>query len=141
MKKLHLCLLVTVIIFCLTSPCLASETEGKSPDINDSAKLNDIVMTLLMPELVSAVNTFYSQYLSQNPTIMTYYGCHITDIKEKYTIAVEVLPFIGAHNPVGKDRITLHFNMSGIATVEKYEHLESYELPPHKQSIIIKPLP
>ena len=141
MKKIQLYLLVTTLIFCFASPCLASETEGKSQVLNDSTRFYDIVMTLLMPELVNSVNSFYSQYLSQNPTIMTYFGCHITDIQEKYTIAVEVTPFVGAHIPVGKDRITLHFDTSGVIEVKKYEHLESYELPPHKQSLIIKPLP
>jgi hypothetical protein len=93
-----------------------------------------------MPELSNSVNAFYSQYLSENPIIASYYGCYITDIQDKYAITVEVLPYVGAHDPVGRDRITLHIDSRGVL-VEKYEHLENYELPPHKQSIIIKPLP
>jgi len=115
-------------------------------------RLNDMVITLLMPELIGTVNAFYSQYLTQNPTLMPYFGCHITDIKgdelihegiqnSEYVITVEVLPYVGAYNPVGKDRITLHFDASGTVTVEKHEHLESYELPYHMWPIIIKPLP
>ena len=59
----------------------------------------------------------------------------------EYIVTVEVLPYVGAHNSVGKDRITIHVYPWGTATVEKHEHLESYDLPPHQKYKIIKPLP
>ena len=152
MKKILPRLFLSILLICLSSPCLASDTKVTPLDIDDSTRLNDIVITLLMPELVNTVNAFYSQYLSENPTIAPYFGCHITDIKgdelihegiqnSEYTVTVEVLPYVGAHSPVGKDRITLHFDAGGAVTVIKHEHLESYELPPHLQNMIIKPLP
>ena len=152
MKKILACLLAVLLTFSLSNRCFASETEVKPLDISDSARLSDMVITLLMPELVNTVNTYYSQYLSQNPTIAPYFGCRITDVKggelihegiqnSEYTVTVEVLPYVGAHSPVGKDRITLYFDADGIVTVIKQEHLENYELPPHLRYKIIKPLP
>jgi len=152
MKKISRFLLIVILAFTFSSPCLAMEAKEKPLDINDSIRLSDMVITLLMPELINTVNAFYSQYLSENPTVIPYFGCHITDIKggelihegiqnSEYTVTVEVLPYVGAHNPVGKDRITVHIYPWGTVTVEKLEHLESYELPPHQQYKIIKPLP
>ena len=152
MKKTIHFLLVVILILNISNSCLALETEIKPLDINDSMRLNDMVITLLMPELVNTVNAFYSQYLTRNPTIVPYFECHITNIKgselihegiqnSEYTVTVEVLPYIGAHTPVGKDRISVHFFAEGIVKVEKYEHLESYGLPPHLRYSIIKPLP
>ena len=152
MKKMLQFMLAVILAINISSPCMATETEEKPLDITDSMRLSDMVITLLMPELINTVNAFYSQYLSENPTIMSYFGCHITDIKgselihegiqnSDYTVTVEVLPYVGAHNPVGKDRITVHIYPWGTVTVKKHEHLESYELPPHQQYKIIKPLP
>ena len=152
MQKILRFLLVVILAFTYSSPCLAMEAEEKPLDINDSTRLSDMVITLLMPELINTVNAFYSRYLSENPTVMPYSGSHITDIKggelihegiqnSEYIVIVEVLPYVGAHNSVGKDRITIHVYPWGTATVEKHEHLESYELPPHQQYKIIKPLP
>ena len=152
MNKIPRFLLVVILAFSISNPCLALETEEKPLDINDNMRLNDMVITLLMPEIINTVNTFYSQYLSENPTVMPYFGCHITGIRggelihegiqnSEYRVTVDVLPYVGAHNPVGKDRITIHVYPWGTATVEKHEHLESFELPIHQQYKIIKPLP
>jgi len=54
-------------------------------------------------------------------------------------IIVEVEPYIGPHLSVGKDRITLKVTNQGIVSVEKFMHIESYELPANHQDIIIKP--
>ena len=119
--------------------------------LDDSVRLNDIVITLLMPQITSAVESFYAPYLTIKPTVVPYYGSKIIQIQggesihedinnSHYTVTVEVLPYVGAHLSVGKDRITLNIQSDNV-TIKNYEHINSYPIPPHYQSIIKKSLP
>ena len=104
-----------------------------------------------MPSIKDAVDRFYEPYLTIEPTVVPYNGAEITQIHggerilegindSQYTVVVDVLPYIGPHISIGKDRITLAVRPDGI-TVEKFEHLESYDLPSNYRSLIKKPLP
>ena len=53
---------------------------------------------------------------------------------------MEVQPYVGPHLSVGRDRITLKIDLDKVK-VEKFEHIESFELPPNYQNIIKKKLP
>jgi hypothetical protein len=117
------------IITCLLQsvPALA----GKSSDIET------ILLKILTPQMQEAVSEYYSPYLTHPPTV-AYYEARICEVKNN-KVCVELLPYVGAHNPVGRDRITFDIAGSGAVTVNEYLHLESYTLPPHQQSL--KPLP
>ncbi len=118
---------------------------------DDPVRLSDIVVTLLMPAVREAVSSFYEPYLTLSPTVVPYYGSQIVEIRggerfregignSHYTITVEVLPYVGPHLSVGKDRLTLRIRPDGV-TVERFEHLKSHPLTPNYQSLIKKPLP
>ncbi|MDD3346703.1 DUF3888 domain-containing protein [Oscillibacter sp.] len=119
--------------------------------LEDPVRLNDMVITLLMPPIEDAVNRFYEPYLTIEPTVVPYYGSKIVSIQggeqihagisnSHYTVTVEVFLYVGPHLSVGKDRITLDVQVAGV-TVKNYEHLESYPLTPSYQSLMKKPLP
>jgi len=119
--------------------------------LDDSVRLNDMVITLLMPSINNAVDSFYEPYLTIEPTVVPYYGTKIANIQggeqihkgiynSHYTAIVDVFPYIGPHISVGKDRIELSIQLDGV-TIKNYEHLENHELPPHLQDLIKKPLP
>ncbi len=150
--KVKKALLFAFLILTLTSfsfPSNAIEVDGLKTD--DFLRLNDMVLTLLMPHISDEVDKFYEPYLTIEPTVATYYASEIVHIKggehihegiynSHYTITVVVFPYVGSHLSVGKDRITFSFNPSGLV-LEEYEHSESYTLPPNYQSSIKKPLP
>ena len=119
---------------------------------DDPVRLNDIVITLLMSPIKDAVNNFYKPYLTIDPTVAPYYGCEIVKIQggeriregisnSHYTITVDVLPYVGPHLSVGKDRITVEIRPNGTIKVIDYQHLQSHSLTPNYQSLIKNPLP
>ncbi|HWS43331.1 MAG TPA: DUF3888 domain-containing protein [Pseudoflavonifractor sp.] len=148
-KKALLTLLLSLVGITQLLIYSAKATAGIALD--DPVRLNDMVKTLLMPSIQEAADDFYEPYLTIEPTVATYYATEITEIQggeqiregiynSHYTVVVEIFPYVGPHISVGKGRITLKFQPDGVS-VENYEHLESYELPPHLQSLLKKPLP
>ncbi len=142
MKKLFITAIMTVTLM----SGLAQHYPADALDLSDPERLGTIVLTLLMPEIRCAVDEFYEPYLTVRPTVVAYYGSKIVGIdggrdSAHYTVTVEVLPYIGPHLSVGRDRLTLYISPSGIVTVKNFEHLESGRLPRHYQASIKKPLP
>ena len=140
-KKILLVLLLSSILMIQPLFCSAKAMGNTIQD--DTAELDNLVLTLLMPSIREAVNSFYEPYLTIEPTVATYYASKIIEIQgegSNYTVTVEVFPYVGPHISVGKDRITLNIKQDSVS-VENYEHLESHELPQHLQSLLKKPLP
>ena len=127
----------------------AQAADALAPD--DPVRLNDMVITLLMPAVTKAAEHFYEPYLTIAPTVVPYYSSQIIQIRggehihegvynSHYTVVLEVFPYIGPHNAVGRDRITLEVQPDGVAVTD-YKHCESYPLPPNDQPLLKKPLP
>ncbi|MBS4192054.1 DUF3888 domain-containing protein [Bacillus sp. FJAT-49705] len=106
--------------------------------------IQDILMLFLGEPIEKAVNEYYSKLLTINPLVYPY---QIDVIKVErlggfrtfhFKITLEVTPVVGAHNSVGKDRITFEIAPTIPSQVKlmKYEHLETHELPPNWQEII-----
>ncbi|NLG37750.1 MAG: DUF3888 domain-containing protein [Clostridiales bacterium] len=53
-----------------------------------------------------------------------------------FTVTLQISPYTGPHISVGLDNITVAINGSGNVSIEKYEHIESFNLPPHYEHII-----
>ncbi|HWS42911.1 MAG TPA: DUF3888 domain-containing protein [Pseudoflavonifractor sp.] len=133
-----------LIAFLLTAlSFLCSGRAAGAAAMGTDAQLDDLVITLLMPSISEAAGSFYEPYLTIRPTVAPYYESKITEIRgggSHYAVTVEVLPYVGPHISVGKDRITLDVRQYAVS-VEHYEHLESHVLPQHLQSLLKKPLP
>ncbi|WHY77244.1 DUF3888 domain-containing protein [Neobacillus sp. WH10] len=106
--------------------------------------INDILMILLGPEIEKAVNNYYYAYLTHSPSVYPY-QVEIVNVERiggfrrfHFLITLETTPVVGAHNPVGKDRLTFEIapTIPGQVKLKNFEHLESYELPPHLQNLI-----
>jgi len=147
-KKLWVTILLTMILILLPGPAKAAE--GGITD--DPARLKDMILVLLTPALNKAAENFYEPYLTISPTVAPYFGTELVAMGDEersserlynpyFSVTVEVFPYVGPHLSVGKDRITLGIRPTGSVEVEKYEHLESHELPSNYASIIKKPLP
>jgi hypothetical protein len=106
--------------------------------------VNDILMILLGPEIEKAVNHYYSAYLTHSPSVYPY-QVEVVNVKRigefrrfHFLITLETTPVVGAHNPVGLDRLTFEIapTVPGQVKLKNFEHLESYEIPPHLQNLI-----
>lgn len=104
-----------------------------------------LFITMLYPYINEAVADYYSEYMTSSPHAAPY-DYRFTSIEKQYgltysyIIQVEVHPYVGPHLTVGKDKMTFKIKLNGVQ-LEKFEHLESYELPPHYQEILKKNLP
>jgi hypothetical protein len=103
---------------------------------------DELILSLLNPCITSAINKYYRQYFNSELEVYNYEN-EILDITSSnyLTVRIGVFPQIGAHNPVGYDRLTYTVDANGTVTLQNYEHLASYEIPPHLKDSITKPLP
>ena len=129
---------LSAIVICCLLWCYPVNANEEIEHDNLS-NLNDIVLKLLVPQIQTTVDDFYSPYLTTSP-IVVYYMAKIVEIKNN-ELSIEVFPYVGAHNSVGKDRITFDISNAGQVTLKSFIHIKSYALPPHLQSRIKKPLP
>jgi hypothetical protein len=100
----------------------------------------DIFMTMLLPYIHQAVDAYYEKYTGYSPAIDP---CQpdILFIERPngyrtflIIIKLEVMPYLGAHNSIGVDHITIKVS-AGEIKVEKFEHIKSYPIPPWLQPL------
>ena len=99
----------------------------------------DVISALVFSKIEEAVHNYYGQYFKNIPRTAPYFVDMLSVTGEKsapyyvnftsYKVKVQVSPYLGPHNPVGTDQITLTIGMSGEVRVERFEHIKSYELP------------
>ncbi len=102
----------------------------------------NLFVILIYPNVEKAIDEYYSDYFTYTPTSdpWHYKFLNLKKLPESnfsYIIKLEVMPYVGPHLTVGVDHITLKVDFNG-TNVEKHEHIESHELPPHYQGIIKK---
>lgn len=127
--------LCAAILCLLSQPLTAAAAEPAPP-----SALEEMTFRLLMQPIQNVVAGFYAPYLTITPTVAYYYGTRIIEIKDN-TLVIEVTPYVGPHLGLGKDEISFTISNTGLVIVSGFRHLESYELPPHYQSSVKKPLP
>ena len=124
---------------------IASINNGIFNRVQQEQIYRDLSITMLYPHVEKAIDNYYSDYMTylphEDPYSYEFVKIDKTPGKNyDYTIVIEVLPYVGPHLSVGKDQITFKIDLDGVK-FEKFEHLESYELPPYYQNIIKKKLP
>ncbi len=98
----------------------------------------DVFMTMLLPYIQEAVRNYYEENTAYSPNVAPYEP-EILSIERpegyrtfQFVIKLEVAPYLGAHNPIGVDHITVRVS-PGEVNVEKFEHIKSYPVPPWLQ--------
>ena len=118
----------------------------KAPQHSREELNQDIFMTLLLPSIQNTVDNYYKEYLTVSPIIAPYDVTILSADRVggyrrfEFLLKLELHPYLGPHLSVGMDYITLRVSLSDIKA-EKFEHIKSYELPPHYQDSIKKKLP
>lgn len=121
----------------------AESSYYQPPEESKEELVMDLFFSLLLPDIQEAVSHYYSDYLTTSPLVYPY---QINILKMERTngyrgfiflVTVEITPVVGAHNPVGKDQLTFLIT-PGEVKLKKFQHIETYELPPNWQDIIKK---
>lgn len=96
----------------------------------------DVFMTLLLPHIRESVTNYYEINAGYSPMVDPWQP-KILSIERpegyrtfSFIIKLKVLPYLGAHNSIGVDHITVSVS-SGKIKIEKFEHIESYPIPPN----------
>ena len=142
MKKLSLflfilCLCFSTLIFA-TSPPL--DAKGGIP--YPYTPLEGSVEELYKDMLVTTIEPYISSEIEKQYGLPLLYGLYdvaFLEIKREayrgfsFLLKVQVEPFVGAHNTIGIDKITLSISPYG-TKVEDFKHIKSFSLPPHLQN-------
>ena len=102
-----------------------------------------LIFTLFRPELQKASDDFYSEYLSDNPSVANDSGKIISFKKtgDGYSIKFGISPYLGAHNTVGYDEVEYVLNNSGTITLLNFSHKKNKNIPPRLGVTVKKPIP
>lgn len=135
-------IILSFLILCLMTsiPSNAEQNYYKPAEKSEEELMMDLFLSVISPEIESAVASYYADLLTEVPIVYTY------DIKIlnmyrvgqyrsfQFLVTLEVTPVVGPHISVGKDLLT--FDISpGNVSLKKFKHLESYALPPNWQHI------
>ena len=98
----------------------------------------DVFMTMLLPYIQEAVNNYYEKNTGYSPGVDPWQP-DILSIERPngyrtflFIIKLEVAPYLGAHNSIGVDHITIKVS-SGEVKVLEYKHIKDYPIPPWLQ--------
>jgi hypothetical protein len=93
----------------------------------------DILVTFLEPYITKEVEKYYGA-----PLLYDLFDIEFLKIQRpsyrsfSFLIKLQIKPFVGAHNTIGIDNITIR--VSPMETkVEEFEHIKSFPIPPYLQ--------
>ncbi|WP_028401371.1 DUF3888 domain-containing protein [Ectobacillus panaciterrae] len=114
MKRLLIALSMVLFFVCSTVQAEIQDTKERL--------IHDTLITTLTPHIANAVAGHYGEL-----TQFDLFDAEFLDIKRQteggysFTVKVQILPFEGAHNTIGKDTITMDVNTGNVRVI-KYEH-------------------
>ncbi|GIN39423.1 MULTISPECIES: DUF3888 domain-containing protein [Heyndrickxia] len=145
MNKYIIPLLIALsFVFPWDDSCYAQINHSYPSEDSKELMIKDILMLLLGKEIEKVVSDYYSDYLTESPMVYPY-QVDIVNVERvdgfrsfHFLITLETTPVVGPHISVGKDRITFEIapTIPGDVKLNKFEHLETHDLPPHWQHII-----
>lgn len=100
----------------------------------------DVFMTMLLPYIQEAVNDYYEKNTGYFPSVDPWQPDVLSIERPNgyrtflFIIKLEVMPYLGAHNSIDVDHITLRVSYREVK-VEKFEHIKSYPIPPWLQPL------
>ncbi len=109
----------------------AEPTEGSLEEI-----YQDVFMLLLLPSIEEVVQDYYMATVGHSPNVDPW-DAKIIFLERPngyrtfgFRIKLEVAPYLGAHNAIGVDHITMEVSLGEIKVVA-HLHIKSYTIPPH----------
>ncbi|AJS61369.1 hypothetical protein UB51_02895 [Paenibacillus sp. IHBB 10380] len=147
MKKIIIADFLTVALSLLSPMQSNAETSYHTPhEDSEELRLQDMLMNFLNPYMNDAVRDYYQRLLLEPPLVYPYF-VDVVDSKRIngfrgfiLSITLDVTPVVGSHISVGEDRLTFEISAGPEVKLVNYTHLKTYELPPHWQDIVKKPV-
>lgn len=93
-----------------------------------------LVLSMLTPSIKTQIEDYYRDKLIYPPTFAPYLGGNVLEFKyfeSHIDVVVTVIPYVGPHIAVGKDKIKFQIDNTGQISVKSYEHITDYKLPPN----------
>lgn len=90
----------------------------------------DVFITLLLPYMQEEVSNYYGKVKGEYPVVDPYFVNVLSVVRPsgyrtyRFIIKLEVLPYIGSHNAVGRDNITIMVGYREVKVI-KYEHIQN----------------
>jgi len=115
--------------------------QPKPKQDSNELQVQDMLLLFLLPHIRDAIDRYYARSLKELPLVYPYFVDIVRTNRLNgfrgfiLSITLDVVPVVGPHIPVGKDRITFEVSAGPAVKETQYIHLESYELPPHWQDI------
>lgn len=155
MKKTAFTIFSAFLVLCMvrSPPCLISATSGSKQAFSGNGSddaYQQTIIELLMPQIDQAVEHYYKQYFYNLPGVAPYLGGKVLSIEHHesqpnisyfYEVVVQVMPYFGPHNAVGIDNLTFRVFAGGKVRLERFEHIESFEIPQRYRDEIISSWP
>jgi len=94
----------------------------------------DIIASLIEPSINKEIEKYYGKQYLYDLWDIRFLKINRTDGYRSFafTITVEVQPFIGAHNTVGIDEMTIRIG-GDHPIVENFKHIKSFPIPKYLQ--------
>ena len=94
----------------------------------------DIIAILIEPYIDKEIEKYYGKQYMYDLWDMKFLKINRIDGYRSFafTITVKVRPFIGAHNTIGIDEMTIRIGAEH-PTVENFKHIQSFEIPKNLQ--------
>ncbi len=132
-KKFIISLTFIFGLLLLTSSNLSiANAISPTPQVNKEVKLyKDVTLTLVTPVVQKAINEFYGKINNENPVVDPYHMDIVRTTRPSgentygFLIEIKATPYVGAHNIVGLDNITLQVAPYEVI-VKDFKHIESY---------------
>lgn len=107
-------------------PYKYTPTEGTVEEL-----YKDIIVTLLEPYITDEITRRYGTLLQYDLFNVEFLKIERSSYRSlNFLIKLQVKPFVGAHNTIGIDEITIR--VSPVKTkIEEFEHIKSFPPPPH----------
>jgi hypothetical protein len=119
-----------------------SATTGQQPE-SQSASKNDLtdlyqemLVTALDPYIQKSVAEYYNcKYVMAPPYVVKVMEAKRPSVDQMYELKLEAEPYIGPHDQVGIDRLTMAISPTEINIIS-FQHLKSFSLPPSLQPLL-----
>jgi hypothetical protein len=142
MKKRFIILSFITVMLVVVISAFVAKTNQKSTVVqltNNCDTRDTVIETLLSSEIQKDVDAYYKPYfntqLNTSPVSMSVLG--IERAPSGYDVTLQVLPYLGAHNAVGEDKITINVTTDSIRTKE-FKHVRSSNVPEWLKQYVIK---
>lgn len=91
----------------------------------------DIIVTLLEPVITNEITTHYGRPLLYDLFDVDFLNIERPNYRSfSFIIKLRIMPFVGSHNTIGTDEITIKLS-PGETKVEEFKHIQSFSLPPN----------